>query len=201
MLGELLAKRKDYSTAKTYYEKALSQDAAKVVYHIRLGGAYLYLHDFNRAFEMFKSASERFPRVPEIHYFLSIAARTRGESNLALIGLKKALAINPNYADALALFGAILLDRGDLVEAEKLFRKALLANSNNYNANYNLGRLLAKQQKFVETLPLLQRASRILPENAEVHYQLFLTYSRLGRKADADQELEIFKRLHEEDRK
>lgn len=198
MLGELLAQGKDYSTAKTYYEKALAQDAAKAVYHIRLGGAYLYLHDFNRAFETFKIASERFPRVPEIHYFLSIAARSKGESDLALVALKKALAISPNYADALALFGAILLDRGDLIEAERLFRKALLTNSNNYNANYNLGRLLVKQQKFHEALPLLQWAGSLLPENSDVHYQLFLTYSRLDRKADAHRELEIFKRLSED---
>jgi tetratricopeptide (TPR) repeat protein len=195
MLGELMAKRHDYSDAKTYYEKAWSQDGGQAVYHIRLGGAYLYLHDFNRAFEIFKSAAARFPDVPEIHYFLSVAARTRGESNLALTALQKALAINPNYADALALSGAILLDSGDVFEAEKLFRKAILANSNNYNANYNLGLLLTKQRKFDEALPVLQLASKLLPENAEVHYQLFLTYSRLNRKADANQELEIFKRL------
>src|SRR6266545_686509 len=201
MLGELMAKRNHYSTAKTYYEKALAEDDAKVVYYIRLGGAYLYLHDFNRAFEIFKNASERFPRVPETHYFLSIAARTRGESDLALSALKKALAINPGYADALALLGTILLDKGDLAEAEKLFRRAVVANSNNYNANYNLGRLLVKQQNLVEALPFLQRASKILPENGEVNYQLFLTYSRLNRKAEADHELQLFKRLPQEDKK
>ena len=201
MLGELFAKHKDFSTAKNYYERALSQDAEKAVHHIRLGGAYLYLRDFNRAFEIFKSASERFAQVPEIHYFFSIAARTKGETNLALNALKKALAINPNYADAMALLGAIFLDKGDLVDAEKLFRKALLINRKNYNANYHLGRLLVKQQNFLEALPLLQTASEILPESAEVHYQLFLTYSRLDRKADARQELEMFKRLSQEGKK
>jgi len=201
MLGELSAKRKDFSTAKNYYEKALRQDAEKAVNYIRLGGAYLYLHDFNRAFEIFKTASERFPQVPEVHYFLSIASRARGDSDQSLNSLKRALAINPNYADALALFGAILLDKDDLAGADKSFRKAILANSNNYNANYNLGRLLVKQQNYTEALPLLQRASKVLPENAEVHYQLFLAYSRLNRKADAQQELETFKRLSVKDKK
>jgi protein O-GlcNAc transferase len=201
MLGELFAKHKDFSIAKNYYEKALSQGAGKAVYHIRLGGTYLYLRDFNRAFDIFKNASERFPSVPEIHYFFSIAARAKGNSNLSLIALKKALAINPNYADALALFGAIQLDRGDLVDAEKLFRKALLSNSNNYNANYHLGRLLVKQQNYVEALPLLEHASKILPESAEVHYQLFLTYSRLNRSADARQEFDLFKKLSQADEK
>ena len=39
--------------------------------------------------------------------------------------------------------------------------------------------------------------SRFAGQDPGVHYQLFLAYSRLSRKADADRELETFKRLDE----
>jgi hypothetical protein len=34
-----------------------------------------------------------------------------------------------------------------------------------------------------------------MPENPDVHYELFLAHSRLKQKADADRELGIFKQL------
>ncbi|HEX8293456.1 MAG TPA: hypothetical protein VF570_16970, partial [Pyrinomonadaceae bacterium] len=46
-------------------------------------------------------------------------------------------------------------------------------------------------------LPLLEGGARVSGEDPGVHYQLFLAYSRLGRKADAERALETFKRLEE----
>jgi hypothetical protein len=44
---------------------------------------------------------------------------------------------------------------------------------------------------------VLERGAALGKEDPGVHYQLFLVYSRLNRKADADRELATFKRLDE----
>ena len=60
-----------------------------------------------------------------------------------------------------------------------------------------LGRLLVKLKKYKEALPVLLRGAELNQKDPGVHYQLFLAYSRLGKKADADHELSVFKRLDE----
>ncbi len=200
MLGELSAKHQDYSAARDYYERAWRQDPTLSVYYIRLGGVYLLLGNPNQALKIFQSAAERFPTIAEVHYFAAIAGRGVGNYDLALAELQKSLALQPNSADSLALSGAINLDRANLLEAEKLLRRALTFNQQHFNASYDLGRLLVKTNRYAEALPLLQRAAKINPNRVEVHYQLYLALSRLKRKTDADHELEIYKQLREKEK-
>lgn len=194
MLGEILAKQKRYAEAIGFYEKAVAQDKTKSAYFVRLGGTYLFNYEPTKAFQYFKEAAERFPDIPEIKYFFAIAARSLGEFDLAFSEAKKALALKET-ADTNALLGSILIDRGNYPEAEKYLRRAVTLNPNHFNSQHDLGRILVKQQKFAEALPLLQRAASLMPNVADVHYQLFLTYTRLKRKAEADKELELFKQL------
>jgi tetratricopeptide (TPR) repeat protein len=194
MLGEVFAKQKRYAEAIVFYEKAIAQDKTKPVYFVRLGGTYLLNYETPKAFQYFKEAAALFPNDAEIKYFFAIAARSSGEYDLAFSEAKKALILKET-ADTNALLGSMLVDRNDYPEAEKYLRKAVSLNPNHFNSQHDLGRILVKQQKFAEALPILQRAASLMPNVADVHYQLFLTYTRLRRKAEADKEFELFKQF------
>jgi len=194
MLGELNAKYRRYAEARPFYERALQLDAAKPVYYIRLGGMYIFASDFNAAFQIFQKAAQKFPEIPEIHYFLAITARGKGDSDLAIDEVKRSLALKET-ADSNALLGAMLSDMNKPVEAERSLRIAISLDPGHFNSNHDLGRLLIRQGKFDAALPFLQRASALMPADPDVHYQLFLAYSRLKQKPEADRELAIFKEL------
>lgn len=194
MIGEVLAKQKRYADAVKFYEKAVALDKTKSVYFVRLGGTYLINYEAPKAFQYFKEAVELFPDIAEIKYFFAIAARSLGEYDLALGEAKKAIALKET-ADTNALIGSMLVDRDNYTEAEKYLRKAVSLNKNHFNSQNDLGRLLIKQQKFTEGLIFLQSAASLIPDNADVHYQLFLTYTRLKRKVEADKEFALFKKL------
>ncbi len=195
MLGEIMSRHFDYVGAKGFYQRAIQADRLKPVYLIRLGGTLLFLKDYSGSLDIFTEAAKRFPEIPEIRYFLAIAERTNGNFDLALVAVQQAILLKPRYADALALSGAIRFDKNELGTAEKDLRRAIALSPNNFNANNDLGRLLIKQQRFSEALPIFERAAIIDPTKPDVHYQLFLIYSRLKLKAEADQELTIFKQL------
>jgi Flp pilus assembly protein TadD len=55
--------------------------------------------------------------------------------------------------------------------------------------------LLFKTNRSAESLTYFQTAAKIKADNPDVHYQLFLIYTRLKRKAEADQEFKLFKQL------
>ena len=193
MLGELYTKYKNYSEAKNYYQLVLKNDPTKPVYYIRLGGTYLLLKDFTNAQKIFKKGSESFPKMPEIRYFLAITERASGNFETALDEAKKSLAIKET-ADADALVGSIMIDQNKIAEAEKFLRKALLINPRHFNSLNDLGRLLVKDRRFEEAIPILQFAAT-LSASPDVHYRLFIAYTRTKRKIEATHELEVFKRL------
>ena len=99
--------------------------------------------------------------------------------------------------NALAQLGFVLLEQNQTAEAERTLRRAIAVNAGHFYANYDLGRLLVRTQRYAEAMPVLTHAASLKPQNSSVHYQLFLALSRLKRKDDADNELKIFKELEE----
>jgi tetratricopeptide (TPR) repeat protein len=97
----------------------------------------------------------------------------------------------------LANLGFLALERADQVEAERLLRRALELDRDNYPAMYDLGRLLIRGRRYDEALTFLKRGAELAPDDPGVHYQLFLVYSRAKQKPDADRELALFKKLEE----
>jgi tetratricopeptide (TPR) repeat protein len=147
---------------------------------------------------VFRQAQTRFPNLPEAHYFLGVAARSRGDYSLAENEFRKTLSLEPDNVNALAQLGFIVGERDRYSEAEQLLRRAIAINNKHFYAYYDLGRLLAKSRKYESALPLLQQASMLKPGIASVHYQLFIALSRLQRKDDAEREFTLFKRLDNE---
>jgi tetratricopeptide (TPR) repeat protein len=199
MLAEELRKNGRVEDAKEFYERALDQDQEKLVHYVRLGGVLLLLGQNEKALEIFRRGAERFPATAEAHYFVAIAARGRGDYEMAETSLRKSLALQPDNPDALAQLGFVLGERARFAEAEQLLRRALrLSQDKHFMAHYDLGRLLVKQQRYDEAIPILERGATLNARYPGIHYQLFLAFSRLKRKAEADRELVLFKQLEAE---
>jgi Flp pilus assembly protein TadD len=197
MLGEALRTNGLIAASKDCYEHAVQYDPSRSVYHIRLGGVFLVLKHFERALETFQRAAERFPDVVELDYFTALAARVAGQSALASTALRRAMTRQPENADVLALLGEILLDSGDMDEAEKLLRRAVQLNDRHFNAHSGLGNLLVTTRRYADAVPVLERAALLNPREPAVHYKLFLALLRLGRDTDAERELALYKQLME----
>jgi tetratricopeptide (TPR) repeat protein len=198
MLAEELRKSGRVEDAKEFYERALAQDASQLVHYVRLGGVLLLLGQNEGALEVFRRGAEKFPLTAEAHYFVAIAARGKGDYDLAETSLRKSLSLEPDNADALAQLGFVTGERGRFAEAEQLLRRALLLSQDkHFVAHYDLGRLLVKQRRYDEAIPILERGAMLNARYPGIHYQLFLALSRLKRKEEADRELVIFKQLEE----
>ena len=198
MLGEALRKNQRTQASIDFYKRALAQDATKFVYYARLGGAYIVVGQPDQALEIFYRGLQRFPNLPQAHYFVGIAARAQAKYDLAETELRKSLALEPGNVNALAQLGFVLIERNQITEAETLLRRSLAISDRHFYANYDLGRLLVKSRRYEEALPVLQHAAALRSNNPGVHYQLFMALSRLKRKEEADRELATFKQLDEQ---
>ena len=131
-------------------------------------------------------------RVPIAHNNLGVLYDDRGLHDQALEEYKKALAINPSFADALANLGAAYMRSGDSAKAIETFQKALAGNPNMVEARNNLGLAYFHQGMDDEAVAEYQKALQIDPLFAAAHYNLGLAYYALKMH---DKALEEYKKV------
>ena len=91
-------------------------------------------------------------------------------------GLRRALALKPDYAEAHNNLGGALSAQGNLDEAVACYRRALALKPDYAEAHNNLGGALSDLAKFDEALACYRRALRLKPDYAEAHWnQALLT--------------------------
>jgi tetratricopeptide (TPR) repeat protein len=73
-------------------------------------------------------------------------------------------------------------------EKEKAFQDTLSRDPDNFDANYQFGKLLAADGNPAEALPYLQRASKLNPDNADVHHSLADVAEKLNQPLEAVRE-------------
>ncbi len=99
---------------------------------------------------------------------------------------RKAISINPDFANAYVNLGSILKDIGNLKEAELYTRKAIQLNPDFANAHSNLGNILKDIGNLKEAELSTRKAIQLNPDLAEAHSNLGNTLRELGRLKEAE---------------
>ena len=85
---------------------------------------------------------------------------------------KKAIYINPNFAEAHNNMGIILKDQGNLEEAIEAYNKALAIKPDFAEAYNNMGNALQEQGKLEEAMEAYAKSLTIKPDNADAYYNM-----------------------------
>jgi tetratricopeptide (TPR) repeat protein len=108
----------------------------------------------------------------------------------ALRDLQRAVELNPNLPDVYAYYGLALLSSGNPVRAQEAFERALRADSNNFEANLQMGVLLRQDERFDAALRYLHHALEIRPGDLGVRYQIASAELAMGQVEKARADLE-----------
>jgi len=120
----------------------------------------------------FQQALALAPSYYEAAFQLAVAYFTMNDHAHAETLFRNAFELSGRtFADASTQLGGLLLDRGDLPDAETSIRTGLQLNPNAWLARYELGRLLLNQQHLPEALESAQQA-RLLAPSVPVVYRL-----------------------------
>src|SRR5216684_2285108 len=112
---------------------------------------------------------------------------------------RRALALNPNLAQAHHGLGTIYLHRGLLDKAVDEFRRTLAIDPGNYGATRRIGLALVYQGRYEDGLRLIRQ---VPPQSNQSlwNYQVAWALLYLGRNAEASALMERYLREHPEDR-
>lgn len=180
-------------------EKAVKLAPENFDANFSLGRAYFGNGDFVNSAKFFARSAEIQPKNLQAKFFLATTLERAGNLQEALKQYRAVVKLDENYAEGNLGLGVLLINlEGDKsAEGLKALQKAISINGNLYEARLALGKTLVKLNRSEEAVEHLKKAAELVPNNPEPHYQLALAYRKIGKKAEAEAETEIVKKIHE----
>ncbi|HBY63879.1 MAG TPA: hypothetical protein DEH78_28980, partial [Solibacterales bacterium] len=104
--------------------------------------------------------------------YLGRSHHAQFEYEAAKAAYSKAIEIDPDYLEARASFGGMLLDIGDLDESIRQLNAVTQRDKKNSQAYYLLSQALRRKDLYDEGILAARQAIKLVPENAEAHFWL-----------------------------
>jgi tetratricopeptide (TPR) repeat protein len=145
----------------------------------------------------FETLVSRYPNEPNVHYSFGVF-QLSNDADTALKEFQRTLELSPLHQPAMVQMAFEYLKRDQHNEALPLAERAVQLAPKMYPARNVLGRVLLELGQINRAVTELEEGVRLAPNIPEMHFALARAYTRAGRKADADREREIFKKLQQE---
>ncbi len=128
--------------------------------------------DYKNLETLFRGNAAKNPSAWIAFYNVGIALNRDGKADEATGFFDKAIAIKPDFSEALNMRGEGLVRRGDIDGAGTFFARAVASDGTNVKALNNLGSVCLRQRKIAEAIGFLQRALEVNPNFADAHFNL-----------------------------
>jgi tetratricopeptide (TPR) repeat protein len=156
-----------------------------------LGRAFLELWKFEDARQQFARYVEARPDDASGHCALGMTLAALERLEEARAEFQRAIALAPEQTESYFRLGLLDIDSKNLDAAASNLQRVLEREPNHAAAFAALGRVSFAQKHYPEAVDLLQRAIANDGALREAHYYLGLTFARMGRKPESDQQLQI----------
>jgi protein O-GlcNAc transferase len=170
-LGCVLKGLEKYDQAIVSLKTAISIDPSYDEAYCNLGNAYFHLGLYDEATENFRAASDLNPSRAA-HDGLGLALRQLGKLDDAYDCFSKAIAIEPNDADAYNGLGTVQHERGRFDDAVNAYQTALDINPKLAAAWSNFGSARKSQGRLEEAVSNYRKALEIDPNFSSPHSDL-----------------------------
>ena len=201
--GNIHLRLRGGENAQTVFTAAVARFPASARLHVGLGIAQYSRGKYSEAVASLCRAVDLDPSDPRPYEFLGeiygIAPELAPEVTARLAGFVEA---QPKNAMA-HLYYALSLWRGERTSSapeevrriEQLLTNAVTLDPTLARGSLELGIFLSEQDRHLEAIEHLRRATTLQPGVAQAHYRLAQAYRRTGQDALAQKELEIFQQL------
>lgn len=136
-LGDLSYRNKNFKQALGYYKKAASSDKKSYQPFVKEAQAYQQLANIKKAQEIYTKVLKTYSDSWEAYY--NVALLSSSDSEKQTIYLKKALAVNPMFADGWIQLAKNNIDKGNYDIAQQYLSNAFYIDENDFRYYYYQG--------------------------------------------------------------
>jgi tetratricopeptide (TPR) repeat protein len=196
-LAYIAMKRGDW--ARPELTRLAQEHPSAAIYSYWLGRLDYDDGQYTSAIARLEQAAAQDPQLGRAFDNLGLCYEALNQPERAMAHYREAVRLTRLAADKspwpVLNLGILLRTRGELAEAEALFREALVSDPQFARAHYQLGALLEQTGRIDEAVEALDHAAKADALYPEPHYALARIYRRQGRTAKADAALGVFERL------
>jgi len=186
-LGLELYERKQFYSARKYYEKAIFFDPNHAKAYNNLGLLLYDLREYENAVTMFGKATEIDPSMGIAFFNLGTIFHQMKNYKKAEMCYMKSLEVKQKYIPAYYNLGKLYHDIGKLREATHYYFMAIHADPLNIKALSNLGNIYFENKDYEGADKYYKEVLKIDLNNVKAHYNRGLIYSALKNHQKSSQ--------------
>jgi superkiller protein 3 len=120
------------------------------------------------------------------------------EYQKAILFLKKAIELNPEFSEAYYNLGLSYERLGEYKDSIKSLNKAITLSPDDANAYYALGYVYYQKKKYKKAVEAFEHSARLKPDNPFTYSKLGHTYLAWGKVERAREQYQVLKTLNSE---
>jgi len=191
LLGALYDKSRDYESAQTEFERAITLDPAGKQGYIRLAAVFTEQGKTDLAIADYQKALELQPKSAALATMIGNLYLDKGDLGTAQQYYARALEADPNFAIALANTAWVYAQEDkNLDVALGMAQKAKSLMPEVPSITDTLGWVMYKRGNYESAVPLLEECVQKSQDSAKFRLHLGLTLLMAGQKARAKQQLQ-----------
>lgn len=145
-----------------------------------LGDICKFERNFINAIKYYDKVIVENPKFAMAYLSLSMSLRPLNKLAESEQACRTAVELEPSLLQARDYLGQILIDKGELSQAQSLYEQLISENPQNVKALYELGNLLKSQGKLAQASSCYQQAFTIQPSYSQAHF----TYASIHHYTD-----------------
>ncbi len=185
--ANLAVRDRRFEDALPILEKVLEQNPENTMALLTIGNAALGMGRYGDAIIWYRRYAERMPRNAMAHYWIAVCSLRLGDGQAAIQEAEAAVALDPEFADARALKGALLAARRDYPAAIRDLRAAIQAAPRKPAFRISLARALAASSRPDEAQTEYEAALALSPDEPGALTGLAVLLAQLGNLARAEE--------------
>jgi tetratricopeptide (TPR) repeat protein len=151
--------------------------------------------DYNGCVQTLKGVAGQLASIPQMAYVFADSLVQTGQTAEGRQRLEALEAAHPEIADVHRALGEIFAAGHNRQKAGEELHEALVLNSSDAQAHFDLGKLTLESGDAAAAIPELEAAIHLAPNDPAFHRELALAYGLTSRKEDAQREAGISEKL------
>ena len=199
--GVSLVQLADNGAATALFTRLAEQHSKAPQARLYAAQGFMLMGDYEGALREYRAVAQLDARMRQAHYSAGLSLIRLNRLEEAEDEFRRELQLNPSDEVSEYHLAYVLLERKQQIpEAVALLKKAIAARPDYADARYRLGKTLTEQGDVAGAIEHLEAAARAEPQKDYIRYQLSIAYRRAARAADADRELQLYRKLKAESR-
>ena len=190
LLAELALKDKKYDEALALLENVFSRDSQNVDGRRTQCNVLLTKGDAKQAVAVMEQLDKTYPDVPLVKYQLAQAYFQDHNMSQATLALDQAVAVNPNYDDAVLLLSKINVATGHSEKVIEPLNRLLQRKADLKSAALVLAAAYGSRDRLDDAIATLENQAKLAPSDPQLQIALGLTYAQAKRYDEARQAYE-----------